>query len=186
MVADAGKQSFSSWSPSCQWSPHPVTSNLILTTSSQKLLIWDLRSTSPSSCLSRLIFAHARSITDINWHARDPNLMATTSIDGSVKGWDLRVGDNNRAVIRLADWGDAGTQVKWNRQHDYMIASAHGNRLCIWDTRVCRPLFRRDPKVLIFDGRKEQFPSRPSRRMTVAYTASIGTGARGIKLSHVP
>lgn len=62
--------------------------------------------------------------------------MATTSIDGSVKGWDLRVGDNNRAVIRLADWGDAGTQVKWNRQHDYMIASAHGNRLCIWDTRV--------------------------------------------------
>jgi WD40 repeat protein len=123
-------------SSSCQWSPHPVTSNLILTTSSQKLLIWDLRSTSPSSCLSRLIFAHARSITDINWHARDPNLMATTSIDGSVKGWDLRVGDNNRAVIRLADWGDAGTQVKWNRQHDYMIASAHGNRLCIWDTRV--------------------------------------------------
>ncbi|KAJ9118217.1 hypothetical protein QFC22_004123 [Naganishia vaughanmartiniae] len=71
----------------------------------------------------------------INWHARDPNLMATTSIDGSVKGWDLRVGDNDRAVIRLADWGDAGTQVKWNRQHDYMIASAHGNRLCIWDTR---------------------------------------------------
>lgn len=62
--------------------------------------------------------------------------MATTSIDGSVKGWDLRVGDNNRAVIRLADWGDAGTQVKWNRQHDYMIASAHGNRLCVWDTRV--------------------------------------------------
>lgn len=37
--------------------------------------------------------------------------MATTSIDGSVKGWDIRVKDSDRAVMRLADWGDAATQV---------------------------------------------------------------------------
>lgn len=127
---------FGTWQVAdCQWSPHPATSNLILTTSSQKLLLWDLCSTSPSTCLSRVIEAHERSITDINWHARDPNFMATTSIDGSVKGWDVRVQDNDRAVMRLADWGDAATQVKWNRQHDHILASSHGNKLSIWDTR---------------------------------------------------
>jgi WD40 repeat protein len=83
-----------------------------------------------------VIEAHERGITDINWHARDPNFMATTSIDGSVKGWDIRVKDSDRAVMRLADWGDAATQVKWNRQHDHILASSHDNRLCIWDTRV--------------------------------------------------
>lgn len=129
----------------CQWSPHPATSNLILTTSSQKLLVWDLASTSPSTSLYRSIDAHHRAITDINWHARDPNLMATTSIDGAVKCWDLRVAASKHsrgnvsmgtAVVRLADWGDAGTQVKWNRQHDHILASAHGNKVRIWDTRV--------------------------------------------------
>lgn len=71
--------------------------------------------------------------------------MATTSIDGAVRGWDLRVAAEKHrdgvvsmgtASVRLADWGDAGTQVKWNRQHDHILASAHGNNICVWDTRV--------------------------------------------------
>ncbi|RXK42257.1 hypothetical protein M231_00617 [Tremella mesenterica] len=114
----------------CQWSPHPSTSNLILSTSSQKLLVWDL---SAPKALHSSIDAHSRAITDINWHARDPNLMATVSMDAGIRGWDLRTGDI--PFMRLCAWGAAGTQVKWNRQHEHILATAHGKEVVVWDTR---------------------------------------------------
>jgi len=116
---------------SCQWSPHPATSNLILSTSSQKLLVWDLAA---QRCLHKSIDAHSRAITDINWHARNPDLIATVSMDAGIRGWDLRVGE--RPFMRLCAWGAAGTQVKWNRQHDHILATAHGKEVFVWDNRV--------------------------------------------------
>lgn len=38
--------------------------------------------------------------------------------------------------MRLCAWGAAGTQVKWNRQHDYLLATAHGKEVLVWDSRV--------------------------------------------------
>ena len=114
----------------CQWSPHPATANLILSTSSQKLLVWDLSAHKP---LHQSINAHARAITDINWHARNPNLMATASMDAGIRGWDLRMGDV--PFMRVSAFGAAGTQVKWNRQHEHILATAHANQVIIWDTR---------------------------------------------------
>ncbi|WVR04414.1 hypothetical protein IAU60_001416 [Kwoniella sp. DSM 27419] len=113
-----------------QWSPHPVTAHLILSTSSQKLLVWDLAA---QKALNRSIDAHARAITDINWHALNPNLMATVAMDTGIRGWDLRCSD--RPVMRLCAWGEAGTQVKWNRRHENIVATAHGRIVNIWDNR---------------------------------------------------
>ncbi|WVQ76797.1 hypothetical protein IAR50_006471 [Cryptococcus sp. DSM 104548] len=113
-----------------QWSPHPATAHLILSTSSQKLLVWDLAAARP---LLKSFDAHERAITDINWHALNPNLMATVSMDAGIRGWDLRCFD--KPVMRLCDWGAAGTQVKWNRRHDHLVATAHGKIVHIWDDR---------------------------------------------------
>ncbi|OCF59100.1 vacuolar membrane protein [Kwoniella mangroviensis CBS 10435] len=113
-----------------QWSPHPATSNLILSTSSQKLLVWDLGA---QKSLKKSIDAHARAITDINWHALNPNLMATVSMDAGIRGWDLRCWD--RPFMRLCAWGAAGTQVKWNRRNEFILATAHNNLVQIWDNR---------------------------------------------------
>ncbi|WOO79450.1 putative RWD, RING finger and WD repeat-containing protein [Vanrija pseudolonga] len=115
----------------CQWSPHAVTDNLILSTSSQKLLIWDLAA---QTALMRSIDAHSRAITDINWHALNPNLMATVAMDAGIRGWDLRM-DGNTPFMRLSAWGAAGTQVKWNRQHEHILATAHGKDVIVWDDR---------------------------------------------------
>ncbi|WRT65038.1 uncharacterized protein IL334_001980 [Kwoniella shivajii] len=113
-----------------QWSPHPATSNLILSTSSQKLLVWDLGA---QRSLKKSIDAHSRAITDINWHALNPNLMATVSMDAGIRGWDLRCWD--RPFMRLCAWGAAGTQVKWNRRHENVVATAHNSLVQIWDNR---------------------------------------------------
>ncbi|WVQ84028.1 hypothetical protein IAT38_006173 [Cryptococcus sp. DSM 104549] len=113
-----------------QWSPHPVTSHLILSTSSQKLLVWDLAAQRP---LLKSLDAHSRAITDINWHAINPNLMATVAMDAGIRGWDMRCWD--RPVMRLCAWGAAGTQVKWNRRHEHLVATAHGKIVHVWDDR---------------------------------------------------
>ena len=92
--------------------------------------MWDLAA--PKSLHSSMD-AHSRAITDINWHAHNPNLMATVSMDAGIRGWDLRTG--NEPFMRLCAWGQAGTQVKWNRQHENVLATAHGKEVIIWDSR---------------------------------------------------
>jgi WD40 repeat protein len=114
-----------------QWSPHAVTDNLILSTSCQKLLVWDLAA---NTALNRSIEAHERAITDINWHALNPNMMATVGMDAAVRAWDLRH-DCKRPAVRLSAWGAAGTQVKWNRLNEYVLATAHHREVLLWDTR---------------------------------------------------
>lgn len=84
--------------------------------------------------LSRSIDAHLRAITDINWHPRNHNLMATVSMDAGIRGWDLRV-QGSTPIIRLSAWGAAGTQVKWNRKAEHILATAHGTRVLVWDDR---------------------------------------------------
>jgi WD40 repeat protein len=162
---------------------------LILTTSSQKLLVWDLLSTSPTGSLHRVIDAHFRAITDINWHARDPNILASTGIDGGVRAFDLRVAGPDAAVIRLSAWGVAGTQVKWNRQHDHILASSHGNEVHIWDTRVslsCTVNDRLDVlrNVSFWTSRKDRYPSQSSRHTHRGYTASTGIAEPDISWLH--
>ncbi|BEJ13327.1 hypothetical protein CspHIS471_0305010 [Cutaneotrichosporon sp. HIS471] len=114
-----------------QWSPHAVTDNLILSTSCQKLLVWDLTA---QVALNRSIEAHERAITDINWAALNPNMMATVGMDAAVRAWDLRH-DCKRPAVRLSAWGAAGTQVKWNRLNEYVLATAHHREVLLWDTR---------------------------------------------------
>ncbi|GMK56439.1 hypothetical protein CspeluHIS016_0302790 [Cutaneotrichosporon spelunceum] len=115
-----------------QWSPHAVTDNLILSTSCQKLLVWDLAA---QVALNRSIDeAHERAITDINWAALNPNMLATVGMDAAVRAWDLRH-DCKRPAVRLSAWGAAGTQVKWNRLNEYVLATAHHREVLLWDTR---------------------------------------------------
>lgn len=114
-----------------QWSPHAATDNLILSTSSQKLLVWDLAANVP---LNRSIDAHDRAITDINWHPLNPNVMGTTGMDAAIRGWDLRT-DCHRPTVRLSAWGAAGTQFKWNRKNEYLLATAHHREVLVWDCR---------------------------------------------------
>ncbi|KAG8748743.1 hypothetical protein FRC10_000134 [Ceratobasidium sp. 414] len=92
-----------------QWNPHPARSNLICSTSSQKLLVWDLNMPGQNA-IQRRLHAHYRAITDINWHSFTPDVVSSCGIASA-------------------------TQVKWNRQDPHLLASAHDTSLLIWDDR---------------------------------------------------
>ncbi|KAI0029908.1 hypothetical protein K488DRAFT_55342 [Vararia minispora EC-137] len=115
-----------------QWNPHPARAEYVVSTSSEKLLIWNLALSGPTS-IEHVLHSHYRSITDINWHTQDPNIVVSTGIDAWLWAWDLRTIE--KPVMGLCAFNSGGTQVKWNRQDGHILASSHMNQVLIWDRR---------------------------------------------------
>ncbi|KAK6462707.1 hypothetical protein DFJ63DRAFT_170279 [Scheffersomyces coipomensis] len=116
-----------------QWSPHHFSKpSWCISTSNQKALLWDLSRPSNNAIFS-VLHNHARAITDINFHPSDPELLATCSIDTFILSWDMRT--PRKPVAQWAEWRAGATQVKWNHENPYEIASSHDNNFYVWDSR---------------------------------------------------
>lgn len=132
-------RSKSSWDVAdVQWSPFAARAEWIASTQNQNALVYNL--TMPYSHnkppIEFKLRAHARAITDINFSAHHPDLLATCGVDSFVFVHDLRSHRApHHAAQKFADWEAGATQVKWNRQNDKIIASAHDKYLHIWDLR---------------------------------------------------
>ncbi|KAF2421239.1 hypothetical protein EJ08DRAFT_597544 [Tothia fuscella] len=122
------------WPPAdVQWSPFASRAHWIVSTSNQKALVWNLELYNPLSPIEHTLHAHSRAITDINFSAHHPDMLATCAVDSYVHCWDLR--RPVRPVMTFADWTAGATQVKWNRQDEHILASSHDKFLKIWDER---------------------------------------------------
>ncbi|KAJ3559944.1 hypothetical protein NM688_g25 [Phlebia brevispora] len=115
-----------------QWNPHMSRQEYIVSTSSEKLLIWNLYLSGKTS-IEHILRSHYRAITDINWHTTDPDVVVSTGIDSWLWAWDLRTPE--KPVMGLCAFNAGGTQVKWNRQDGNILASSHSNEVLIWDRR---------------------------------------------------
>lgn len=99
----------------------------------------------PLSPISHVLESHRRAITDINWSAFHPEVVASCGIDTWTWVWDLRminVSDGARGVAvwgkpaqGYSSWNASATQVKWNRASEYRLATAVDNKVLIWDSR---------------------------------------------------
>ncbi|CAG7927425.1 unnamed protein product [Penicillium olsonii] len=117
-----------------QWSPFAARDQWVVSTSNQKALVWNLAMKTWQNSIEIVLHAHSRAITDINFSAFHPDLLATCSVDSFVHCWDLRA--PARPAVSFSDWFTGATQVKWNRQDPHVIASSHDRFLRIWDDRM--------------------------------------------------
>lgn len=115
-----------------QWNPHTSRAQYIVSTSSEKLLIWNLMATGKSN-IEHILYAHYRAVTDINWHTTEFDTVVSTGIDSWVWAWDLR--EPRKPIFGLCAFNSPGTQVKWSRQDANILASSHSNEVLIWDRR---------------------------------------------------
>lgn len=77
---------------------------------------------------------HTRTVTDIDWHSKSPNLLVSCSIDTFSHIWDLR--DPRKPALSLnAVCMSGATQVGFNRVSGNLLAAAHDGDLRIWDIR---------------------------------------------------
>ena len=116
-----------------QWSPFPARAHWVVSTSNQKALVWNLAMIDRNASVEHYLHAHNRAITDINFSAHHPDMLATCAVDSFVHCWDLR--HPVRPAVTFCDWYAGATQVKWNRQDGHVIASSHDKFLRIWDDR---------------------------------------------------
>lgn len=124
-----------------QWSPFAARDYWVVSTANHRALVWNLnlREDSNSGAIEHSLQGHSRAITDINFSAHHPDILATCSVDGYVHSWDLR--RPRQPVLTFCDWFAGATQVKYSRQEPHIMASAHDRWLHIWDERrSCEPL----------------------------------------------
>ncbi|KAH8811466.1 hypothetical protein F5884DRAFT_672600 [Xylogone sp. PMI_703] len=118
-----------------QWSPFAVRDYWVVSTANQKALVWNLNMQDDVSggAIEHTLQGHYRAITDINFSAHHPDMLATCAVDGYVHCWDLR--RPRQPAITFCDWFAGATQVKYNRQDSHILASSHDRWLRIWDDR---------------------------------------------------
>ncbi|KAL6858094.1 hypothetical protein ACO1O0_005546 [Amphichorda felina] len=124
-----------------QWSPFAARDYWVVSTANHRALVWNLnlREDSNTGAIEHSLQGHSRAITDINFSAHHPDILATCSVDGYVHSWDLR--RPRQPVLTFCDWFAGATQVKYNRQEPHILASSHDRWLHIWDERrTCEPL----------------------------------------------
>ncbi|RDW80154.1 hypothetical protein BP6252_04792 [Coleophoma cylindrospora] len=119
-----------------QWSPFAVRDYWVVSTANQKALVWNLNMQEDSSqgSIEHTLHGHSRAITDINFSAHHPDMLATCAVDGFVHCWDLR--RPRQPILTFCDWFAGATQVKYNRQDSHILASSHDRWLRIWDDRM--------------------------------------------------
>ena len=116
-----------------QWSPFAARDFWVVSTSNQKALVWNLALAHAQSSVEHVLHGHSRAITDINFSAHYPDILATCAVDSFVHCWDLR--HPSRPALTFCDWFAGATQVKWNRQNSHVLASSHDKFLRVWDDR---------------------------------------------------
>lgn len=115
-----------------QWSPHASRPSWVVSTSNQKAMLWNLALPS-NRAIEHVIHGHTRAITDINFHSKNPEVLATCSIDSYIHCWDMR--DPKKPYQSFAEFFSGANQVKWNRHNQHILASSHDSRVFIWDDR---------------------------------------------------
>ncbi|KAI3321600.1 hypothetical protein HD806DRAFT_158345 [Xylariaceae sp. AK1471] len=118
-----------------QWSPFAARDYWVASTANHRCLVWNLslREDSASGAIEHSLQGHSRAITDVNFSAHHPDILATCAVDGYVHSWDLR--KPKQPVLTFCDWFAGATQVKYNRQDPFILASSHDRWLHIWDER---------------------------------------------------
>ena len=116
-----------------QWSPFASRDYWVVSTSNQKALVWNLEAKLWQNSIELVLHGHTRAITDINFSAHHPDVLATCAVDSFVHCWDLRT--PARPAVSFSDWFAGATQVKWSRQDSHVLASSHDRFLRVWDDR---------------------------------------------------
>jgi len=123
---------------SVQWCPDPARPSWVVSTSNQKVLVWNLEFSSDRA-IEHVLQGHRRAVTDVTFSPFRPDELASASIDTTIRLWDLR--DPRASHMQFADFSAGAIQVKFSRTNEHQLASTHNNRAVVWDRRFAnRPV----------------------------------------------
>ena len=83
------------------------------------------------------LVGHEKSVEDIKWSPENCEMLASCSVDKSIRLWDLRESGASKNVITVQEGHMADINViDWNRKNSHLIASGGDDGVVrVWDTR---------------------------------------------------
>jgi len=111
------------WNPSSQYSNHIA----LFCNDKIEIYVWD----SSDFSTDEPIRGHTRQVSDIHWNSREPNLLASSSLDGNIYVWDLR---DLKKPCQSFQTIIGASHIRWSRDGTY-LASAHEGDVKLWDAR---------------------------------------------------
>ena len=79
--------------------------------------------------------AHSRKCISVKWHAAAENLLATHSIDKTIKIWDINEDRCDDAVMTYTDLPDFATQIVWSPDGKMLGGCLKNKSLIVLDPR---------------------------------------------------
>ncbi|XP_008215215.1 GATOR complex protein WDR59 isoform X1 [Nasonia vitripennis] len=118
---------------SAEWNPNLANCHLCAISSNTRVEILSFMGNNGYELQpTHSLRAHTRVVSDLNWHPKDPDILATCSIDTYIHIWDIR--DQRKPSLSLSAVAGA-SQVRWNVLSPNMLATAHDGDIKIWDQR---------------------------------------------------
>ncbi|KAI9168211.1 hypothetical protein H9P43_007583 [Blastocladiella emersonii ATCC 22665] len=88
-----------------------------------------------SAAVQRVLSGHTRTVTDLHWSPFQPDLLATSALDGQILLWDLRKPGASAIVNTFASWPRVVHRVRWNPANPWLFAGVHSDHASLWDIR---------------------------------------------------
>ncbi|XP_076242534.1 WD repeat domain 59 isoform X2 [Calliopsis andreniformis] len=117
---------------SAEWNPTGLNSHLCAVSSNTRIEILSLAEMGGHDLQINNLKAHTRVVSDLNWHPKEPNILASCSIDTFIHIWDIR--DQRKPSLSLSAVAGS-SQVQWNSLSSNILATAHDGDIKIWDQR---------------------------------------------------
>ncbi|XP_076648248.1 WD repeat domain 59 isoform X1 [Halictus rubicundus] len=116
-----------------EWNPTSLNSHLCAVSSNTRIEILSLTGGSGYELqTTNSLKAHTRVVSDLNWHPKEPDIIASCSIDTFIHIWDIR--DQRKPCLSLSAVAGS-SQVRWNGLSPNILATAHDGDIKIWDQR---------------------------------------------------
>ncbi|XP_076291004.1 WD repeat domain 59 isoform X3 [Lasioglossum baleicum] len=116
-----------------EWNPTSLNAHLCAVSSNTRIEILSLTGGSGYELqTTNSLKAHTRVVSDLNWHPKEPDIIASCSIDTFIHIWDIR--DQRKPSLSLSAVAGS-SQVRWNSLSPNILATAHDGDIKIWDQR---------------------------------------------------
>lgn len=95
----------------------------------------------------RSLDGHKESVEDLQWSPNEVNILASCSVDKSLRIWDTRLAPNKANILTIANAHDNDINViNWNKKEPLIVSGGDDGKLMIWDLRQ----FKKGNELAVF------------------------------------